>query len=140
MKNIICVLFGLLMLMSCAKKNGVEETPTGWDITKDGKTYRYRCEPDGFYLYIDWNGAKTYTIEMIHRMNDKQFLDLTPVTMKFLCVNKDGDNVYIAEYADFNNGKPLLGFICDTDNGNGWYLLKNKIPDSFRLFEKYVNR
>jgi len=140
MKKIICMFFALLMLVSCAKKDSVEETPTGWDVTKDGKTYRYRCEVDGFYLYIDWNGSKTYTIEMIHRINGKQLLDITAVTMKFLCVNKDGDNVYIAEYADFNNGKPVLGFVCDIDEEKGLYILKDRIPDALRLFEKYVNR
>ena len=140
MKKIIFVFFALLMLLSCVKKDSVEETPTGWDVTKEGKTYRYRCEEDGFYLYIDWNGDKSYKIEQIHKMDRKSFTDVTEVTMKFLCVNKKGDNVYIAEYSDFNNGKPTLGFICDTDDGNGLYFLKNMIPDSFRLLEKCINR
>ena len=140
MRKIICVFISLLMLVSCTKKDGVEEMPTGWDVTKDGKVYRYRCEPDGFYLYIGWNGEKSYNIELIHKMGDGHFQDTNPVTLRFLCVNKDGDNVYIAEYSDFNNGKPILGFICDTDGEDGLYFLKNKIPESFKLFEKYVNR
>lgn len=140
MKKIICVFFAMLMLVSCARKDGVVETSTGWDLTKDGKTYRYRCEADAFYLYIDWNGDKSYKIEQIHQMDNKSFTDVNEVTMKFLCVNKDRDNVYIAEYSEFNKWKPTLGFICDTDGGNGLYFLKNMIPDSFKLFEKYINR
>lgn len=130
----------LLTFSACTQKDGVQETQTGWDVTKEGKTYRYRCEPDGFYLYIDWNGEKNYNVGLVHEMSDKSFTDVTDVSLKFLCVNKDGDNVYLADYSDFNSEKSILGFLCNTDADGGLYILKSEIPESYKLFEKYINR
>lgn len=140
MKKIIYIVFTLITLLSCTKSDGVEETSTGWDLTSDGKVYCYRCEPDGLYLYLDWNGENKYHIYGVHKVSDNQFQDVTEVVLRFLCVNKDGKHVYVCSYSDFQKYKPIIGFICDVDGGTGIYVLKDDIPNSIKLFEKYANK
>ena len=66
--NMKKVLYLLLILTACSshRNNGIYQSENGWDIVEDEKTYQYRCEPDGLYLYIDWDGANSYSIEFFH--------------------------------------------------------------------------
>ncbi len=72
------VLFLMLILSACTSQrtNGIYQTCDGWDIVENGKTYQYRCEPDGLYLYIDWDGANSYGIMFEHNDNERTFARL----------------------------------------------------------------
>ena len=132
------VLFLMLILSACTSQrtNGIYQSENGWDIVEDEKTYQYRCEPDGLYLYIDWDGVNYYSVHFIH--NDKE---TTFAHLKFLCKNKDGKYVYVANYYELNirfyNLKEI-GF----DIGDGRMVIhtyrQNK--DCFSLLEKYTEQ
>lgn len=51
-------------VFSCnnVKPDGIHQTDNGWDIVEGGIVYSYKCEPDGLYLYLDWEGKNMYTI------------------------------------------------------------------------------
>ena len=130
------VLFLMLILSACTSQrtNGIYQTCDGWDIVENGKTYQYRCEPDGLYLYIDWDGANYYSIHFIH--NDKE---TTFARLQFLCQNKDRKYVYVANYYELNirfYNLNEIGF----DIGDGRMVIhtyrQNK--DCFSLLEKYT--
>ena len=130
------LLFLLLILTACngQRSNGIYQSENGWDIVEDDKTYQYRCEPDGLYLYIDWNGANSYSLDFFYKDNERTFARL-----KFLCKNKEGKYVYVANYYELNirfyNLKEI-GF----DIGDGRMVIhkyrQNK--DCFSLLEKYT--
>ena len=77
------------------KQDGIYKTENGWDIVEDGKTYSYCCEPDGLYLYLDWEGKNQYTLDFkysdeIYRKTVGHTGNISATTLKFLCKNKDG--------------------------------------------------
>ena len=132
------VLFLLLVISACSnmRQNGIYPAKDGWDIVEDGKVYQYRCETDGLYLYIDWDGANSYGIVFDHNDKEKTFARLY-----FLCKNKDDKYVYVANYPDINayfykiKG---IGF----EIGNGREVIHQYKPnkDCFSLLEKYTSR
>ena len=100
MKKVLLILSAILLnmyLTSCnnSKQDGIYKTDNGWDIVEEGKTYSYCCEPDGLYLYLEWEGKNQYTLdfrykEEIYRKTVGHVDDFSATTLKFLCKNKDG--------------------------------------------------
>ena len=131
-------LFLMLILSACTSQrtNGIYQTCDGWDIVENGKTYQYRCEPDGLYLYIDWDGANSYGIMFEHNDNERTFARLY-----FLCKNKNDKYVYVANYPDINAyfyKMKEIGF----EIGNGREVIHQYKPNKtcFSLLEKYISR
>lgn len=107
MKKVLLITITLFTLVSCQKLDGIYEAENGWDIINNGKTYQYRCEPDGIYLYIDWEGKNQYGISFrykneIYRRTVGHCDKYSHTTLRFLCKNKDGRYVYVANYSDFD--------------------------------------
>ena len=134
MKKIIVLLVLVMMACNSNRPDGIYQAETGWDIVEDGKTYQYRCDIDGLYLYIDWDGSDSYRVDFIS--NDNR---TTSVRLQFLCKNKDGKYVYVANYSDIDAyDVKEIGF----DIGNGREVIhqykQNK--DCFSLLIKYLSR
>ena len=72
--NKLILFIMLLATIGCSdRKDGIYQANNGWDIVENGKTYQYRCETDGLYLYIDWDGANSYIIGFrVSRCKDKR--------------------------------------------------------------------
>ena len=133
----VFLLMMILVAMGCSnRQDGIYQVKDGWDIVDEGKTYQYRCEPDGLYLYIDFDGSNSYTIDFRHNDNEMAFAHL-----KFLCKNKDMKYVYVANYPDINvnfyNLKEI-GF----NIGNGREVIHQYKTNKacFSLLEKYTSR
>lgn len=136
----------LLAVMTACKnqrEDGIYKTEYGWDIVDEGKTYEYRCDGDGLYLYIDWDGRQSYTIGFqynspIYRRTVGREADYSSTTLNFLVKNKDGKYVYVANYFDFDgcfyNAKEIS---FDTERGAILYQYKD-LQHYFTLLEKYV--
>ena len=146
MKRISIIMLMLLaVLASCSnqREDGIYEAEYGWDIVHDGKTYEYRCEGDGIYLYIDWDGRKHYTIEFkysnpIYRRTVGREADYSSTTLNFLTKNKDGKYVYVANYFDFDGCfYDAKNISFDIDGGFIQYKY-NELKPYFSLLEKYV--
>ena len=134
MKKIIVLLVLVMMACNSNRPNGIYQAETGWDIVEDGKTYQYRCDIDGLYLYIDWDGSDSYRVDFIS--NDNR---TTSVRLQFLCKNKDGKYVYVANYSDIDAyDVKEIGF----DIGNGREVIHQYKPnkDCFSLLRKYLSR
>ena len=76
MKKVLLILSAILLnmyLTSCnnSKQDGIYKTDNGWDIVEEGKTYSYCCEPDGLYLYLEWEGKNQYTLDF--RYNEERY-------------------------------------------------------------------
>ena len=132
------VLFLILMLSACTNQrtNGIYQSGNGWDIVENGKTYQYRCEPDGLYLYIDFDGSNSYTIDFRHNDNEITFTHID-----FLCKNKDGKYIYVSNYHDINiqfYNLNEIGFNID----DGCKVIHEYKPNKmcFSLLEKYTSR
>jgi len=145
MRRILLLLAVLTTLLSCRRSDGIYAVEDGWDIVHNGKTYEYRCEPDGMYLYIDWNGKPHYTIDVsynteIYRRTVGRCCDYSCTTLKFLHKNKEGKYVYVANYFDFdgylNNAKNI-----SLSNDETEIVLKYEdFKDICSLLEKYTSR
>lgn len=145
--SFISVLVLTLLLVSCnkAKSDGIYKTKNGWDIVEEGRTYSYICEPDGLYLYIDWEGKSQYTLDF--RYNDDIFRktvgytgNFSATTLKFLCKNKDGKYVYVAGWDEFDGCFHALKDIMFQVDASGQpiYSYAN-MRQTFSLMEKYTN-
>ena len=53
MRKLSVVLLLTLLVAGCSKREGLKTVSNGWDVTLEGSVYKYRCETDGFYLYIN---------------------------------------------------------------------------------------
>jgi len=60
-KKVILFVLLIAVITGCSRKNGIYPVESGWDIIYDSHEYRYRCEPDGFYLYTDHGDKELYT-------------------------------------------------------------------------------
>ncbi len=150
MKRIPFILASILFVeffVSCnnVKQDGIYKTENGWDIIEEGKTYSYSCEPDGLYLYLDWEGNNQYTLDFryssdIYRRTVGHTGDFSATTLKFLCKNKDGKYVYVAGWDEFDGCfyalKDIM-FPVDT-SGQPIYSYAN-MKQIFNLMEKYTN-
>lgn len=145
MKKFMTLLLAVL-LASCSpqKGDGIFPADNGWDVVVDGKVYAYRCEPDGLYLYIDWDGLKSYIVEFtykqeIYRKTVGHNGTQSFTAMDFLCKNKDGKFVYVANYADFDGcfyDLKEIGF--QIDGGRTVIYPYPSVKHYFGLLEKYV--
>lgn len=146
MKKVLLTMVLMLAVMTACtnqKEDGIYQNEYGWDIVQDGKTYEYRCEGDGIYLYIDWDGKKLYTIGFdynspIYRRTVGREADYSSTTLNFLTKNKDGKYVYVANYFDFDGCFYAAKNIrFDIDGGFVQYQY-NELKQYFSLLEKYV--
>ena len=146
MKKLLSIAIMLLaVLTSCSnqKEDGIYKTEYGWDIVHDGKTYEYRCEGDGIYLYIDWDGRKSYTIGVwynhpIYLRTVGHESNYASTTLNFLTKNKDEKYVYVANYFDFDGCfYDAKNISFDIDGGSVQYQYSELKP-YFSLLEKYV--
>lgn len=144
---IICVLVLTILMASCsrAKSDGIYKTGNGWDIVEEGKTYSYSCEPDGLYLYIDWEGKNQYALDFrynddIYRKTVGHAGNSSATTLKFLCKNKDGKYVYVAGWDEFDGCFYALKDIMFQVDAPGQpiYPYAN-MKQFFSLMEKYTN-
>lgn len=144
---VICVLVLTILIASCgrAKSDGIYKTGNGWDIVVEGKTYSYSCEPDGLYLYIDWEGKNQYTLDFkynddIYRKTVGHTSNFSATTLKFLCKNKDGKYVYVAGWDEFDGCFYALNEIMFQVDASGQpiYSYAN-MRQIFSLMEKYTN-
>lgn len=145
MNRLSIIMMMLLAVISCSstKEDGIYKTEYGWEIIEEGKTYDYRCESDGLYLYIDWEGRKFYDISFrysspIYRRTVGHESDYSNTTLNFLTKNKDGKYVYVANYTDFDGcfyNIKSIGF--DTDKGRTESPYEH-IKQYVSLLEKYV--
>ena len=132
-------------LMGCSRKNGIYPNKTGWDVVMDGRTYEYRCETDAFYLYTDFDGADNYVINFYHHDGKGHRLEFRDgdlaVNMRFLCVNKDGRYVYLAEYPLFDyrmDGTKMIVFDCE--GNKGFVAYPQDIQKPLQLLRKYARK
>ena len=65
MRKLLVILLLTLLVAGCSKREGLKTVSNGWDVTLEGRVYQYRCEPDGFYLYINWDGEESYKMEFL---------------------------------------------------------------------------
>ena len=141
MKKIIFVFFGLLMMVSCARKDGYYPVNKGWDGVCNGREYRFRVEPDGLYLYTDWDSGDMHSISMVHKMSGNFVKETTDGLMKFLCVNKDNDYVYVMGYenvVDYYNQK-IIAVTMSVNDSTGFFFSRKNI-EAIGLLEKYLKR
>lgn len=141
MKKIIFVFFGLLMMVSCARKDGYYPVDKGWDGVCNGQEYRFRVEPDGLYLYTDWDSGDMHSISMVHKMSGNFVKETTYGLMKFLCVNKDNDYVYVMGYenvVDYYNQK-IIAVTMNVNDSIGFFFSRKDI-EAIGLLEKYMKR
>ena len=135
------------IISSCKeiKEDGIYKTDNGWDIVEEGKTYSYSCEPDGLYLYLDWEGKNQYTLDFrykseIYRKTVGHRGDFSATTLKFLCKNKDGKYVYVAGWDEFDGCFYALKDIMFQVDASGQpvYSYAN-MKELFSLMEKYTS-
>ena len=141
MKKIIFVFFALFVLISCARKDGYYPVDKGWDGVVDGREYRFRVEPDGLYLYTDWDSGDMHRISMVHKMNGNYVKEATDGLMKFLCVNKDNDYVYVMGYEnviDYYSQK-IIAVTMSVNDSIGFFFSRKDI-EAIGLLEKYMKR
>ena len=133
----VFLLMMILVAMGCSnRQDGIYQVKDGWDIVDEGKTYKYRCEPDGLYLYIDWDGNNSYSMNFRHNSGEKLF-----VHFKFLCKNKDGNYAYVTNYQNINvyfYDLNEIGF--DLDKGREIIYQYKPNKACFSLLEKYTSR
>jgi len=145
--SIISVLMLTILLTSCnkAKSDGIYETEIGWDIIVEGKTYSYCCEPDGLYLYLDWEGKNQYTLDFrysgdIYRKTVGHNDNFSATTLKFLCKNKDGKYVYVAGWDEFDGCfYALKDIMFQVDASRQPIYSYANMKHFFSLMEKYTN-
>ena len=134
-------------ISSCkeVKENGIYKTDNGWDIVEEGKTYSYSCEPDGLYLYLDWEGKNQYTLDFrykseIYRKTVGHTGNFSATTLKFLCKNKDGKYVFVAGWDEFDGCFYALKDIMFQVDASGQpiYSYAN-MKEFFSLMEKYTS-
>ncbi len=141
MKKIIFAFFALFVLISCARKDGYYPVDKGWDGVMDGREYRFRVEPDGLYLYTDWDSGDAHRISMVHKMNGNFVKDATDGLMKFLCVNEDNDYVYVMGYEnviDYYSQK-IIAVTMSVNDSKGFFFSRKDI-EAIGLLEKYMKR
>ena len=141
MKKMICIFFGLLILVSCSRKDGIYPADKGWDCVYQGQEYRYRIEPDGLYLYTSFDSGNVHWISFVHKVSNNRITEETNAIMKFLCVNKDNDYAYVVGYENIRDyyGQKVIGVSCSINDSVGFIGFSKNI-DSISLLEKYLNR
>lgn len=140
MKKIICVFFAMLMLVSCARKDGIYEANKGWDCVYQGQEYRFRVEPDGLYLYTSFDAGDGQRLTIYHTLKDNRLIDESYLYLKFLCVNKDNDYVYMEGYEHMviNHYKPIQAVTFDIGK-DGHFGVFSKDHSSVKLLDKYIS-
>ena len=136
-----------IFIFSCSniKSDGIFKNDSGWDIVEEGKTYSYSCEPDGLYLYLDWEGKKQYTLDFrynseIYRKTVGHTGDFSVTTLKFLCKNKDGKYVYVAGWDEFDGCfYTLKEILFQVDASKQPIYSYTNMKDLFSLMEKYTS-
>ncbi len=146
MKKVLTIGMMLLaVLTGCSlRHDGIYQAENGWDIVDLGKTYEYRCEPDGFYLYIDWEGDISYGIdfEYNHEIYCKtvgRVRDYSCTKLNFLCKNKDGKYVYMANWSDFDGYLSSAKTITMNYNSRSISYEYKDIKPMLSLLEKYTS-
>ena len=145
MKKSLSITIILLAIISCQRQDGIYKVENGWDIVNNGKTYEYRCEPDGMYLYIDWEGKNQYGISFryksdIYRRTVGHNDNYSNTTLGFLCKNKNGRYVYVANYSDFDGCLSEAESISmDNDETELTFEYKD-IRKTMSLLEKYTSQ
>ena len=135
-----------LYFTSCnnTRQDGIYKTEKGWDVVQEGKKYSYICEPDGLYLYLEWEGNNQYTLdfrykEEIYRKTVGHVGDISATTLKFLCKNKDGKFVYVAGWDEFDGNIYALKDIMFQVDGSAQPIYPYKdFKEVFSLLEKYT--
>lgn len=140
MKKIIFVFSCLIMMMSCAKDNGVYQADKGWDCVYNGQIYRYRCEPDGVHLYTSFDSGNENSIVLVHKMDGNRVAESSWMRFRFLCVNNDNDYEYIAEYKYVEDyyGQKIKSVICEINDTIGFISMRD--IKALTLLEKYLKR
>ncbi len=143
MRKILVILLLTLLVAGCSKREGLKTVSNGWDVTLEGRVYQYRCEPDGFYLYINWDGEESYKMEFLHHVQKDRSIEFKegdlPIGLQFLSVNNKGQHVYFAEYRLFDermDGTQMI--LLSLDNDQGFAIWKDEISDQFYMLKKYA--
>lgn len=135
------VILGLLMLVSCARKDGLYETDKGWDCVYQGQEYRFRMEPDGMFLYAPCDMGDGVRMEAFHRMEGRALSDGTFIYLRFKCVNDDNEYVYGDSYNHiYSNyiGQPIQVVTFDIGK-DGHFGVFRKDHQSIVLLDRYLN-
>lgn len=144
-KTIIYAVMSIIFWSCSTRQDGIYQQEDGWDYVHEGKTYEYRCEHDGLYLYIDWDGTKEYGLsfrykDSIYKRTTNNVNDYSYTPLTFLCKNKDGKYVYVANYTDFDgNFNQLESISLKTDQTEVQWKYED-IKGCFRLLETYVKQ
>lgn len=143
MRKVLSITIMLLVFVSCKKPDGIYEAENGWDVISNGKTYEYRCEPDGMYLYIGWEGKNQYDISFrykcdIYRRTVGHNDNYSHTTLRFLCKNKDERYVYVANYSDFDGCLSEAQFISMGNDDSELTFEYKDIKNIISLLEKYT--
>lgn len=136
-----------ILITSCnnVKSDGIYKTDNGWDVIEGGKTYSYSCEPDGLYLYLDWEGKNQYTLDFrynseIYRKTVSHTGDISATTLKFLCKNKEGKYVYVAGWDEFDGFfYALKDVMFQVDTSAQPIYPYTQIKEMLSLMEKYIS-
>lgn len=141
MKKFILVFFTLLMLAACTRKDGYYPVDKGWDGILDGREYRFRVEPDGLYLYTSWDSGDMHEIEMVHKLKGNRLEECTSCLMRFMCVNKDNDYVYVMGYENVVGycGQEIIAVTMGVNDSTGFFFPRKNL-EAIGLLEKYMKR
>lgn len=141
MKNIICVFFGLLMLVSCARKDGLYPADKGWDCVYQSQEYRFRIEPDGVFLYAPTDMGDGFRMEAFHRMEGRSLSDCTYLYLRFKYVNDKNEYVYSDNYDHITSnyrGIPIQVVTFDMGKESHFGVFTKDYP-SVILLDRYLN-
>lgn len=141
MKQLFYAFFCLLMLLSCARKDGLYEADKGWDCVYQGQEYRFRVETDGLYLYTSFDIGDGKKVTLHHSIKGTFLTDDSYLYLKFLCVNKDNEYVYMEGYEHMviNHHKPIQAITFDVGK-DGHFGVFRKDHQSLVLLDRYLNR
>ena len=142
MKKGIFVFFAVLMLVSCARKDGIYHADKGWDCVYQGNEYRFRVEADGMYLYTSFDAGDGKNLTLHHTIKGDLLTDDSYLYLKFLCVNKDNDYVYMEGYEHMNInyvGKPIQAITFDIGKDCHFGVFRKDF-EAVTLLDRYLNR
>lgn len=140
MKKAIFAFFSLLMLTACTKSDGIYPSDNGWDCVYQGETYRYRCQPDGLYLYAPSDIGDGIQTTLFHTIQGRTLMNESYMYLRFRQVEND-EYIYALPYEKaVINSPDSVQAVLVTINDTADFCLFRKDYPVIRLLERYIRR
>lgn len=146
MKKVILFVLLIAVITGCSRKNGIYPVESGWDIIYDSHEYRYRCEPDGFYLYTDHGDKELYTAVFFHKLPNKEGRFQTSdddlyIGLRFICTDEKGQYVYRADYSAFDHRFYKIQMVSFSINDSiGFCAMSDDVKPQMEIIQNYIKR